>query len=126
VRIPLAFCVRLGFGRPGCFPSDHSINQVDEAPGKKRTFEDRGLERPELPVEETIAQIESCNAWMQLRDVGRDPEYRALLGKLIEEFRPRSEPIAPGLSAPRADIFISSPLGGHPKPAINRHLKTGN
>jgi Cupin-like domain len=91
------------------FRGDHSINQVEEAPGKKRTFVDRGLERPELSVEETIAQIESCNAWMQLRDVARDPEYRALLGQLIEEFRARSEPVAPGLSAPRADIFISSP-----------------
>ena len=28
------------------FRGDHSINQVDEAPGKKRTFVDRGLERP--------------------------------------------------------------------------------
>jgi hypothetical protein len=90
------------------FRGNHSINQVDDAPGK-RTFVDRRLERPELSVEETIAQIESCNAWMQLRDVARDPEYRALLGQLIEEFRVRSEPIAPGLSSPRADIFISSP-----------------
>jgi hypothetical protein len=32
------------------FRGDHSINQVDEAPGKKRTFVDRGLERPELSV----------------------------------------------------------------------------
>jgi hypothetical protein len=91
------------------FRGNHSINQVDEAPGRKRTFVDRGLERPELSVEETIAQIESCNAWMQLRDVARDRDYRALLGQLVEEFRVRSEPVAPGLSAPRADIFISSP-----------------
>jgi hypothetical protein len=95
------------------FRGDHAVNQVDTASsvgaGRKRTFVNRGLARPDLSPDETIAQIEGCNAWVQLRDVARDPDYRALLGTLIEEFRVRSEPVAPGLSAPRADIFISSP-----------------
>jgi hypothetical protein len=93
------------------FRGDHAINQVDDdtaAGAAKRTFLDRKLARPELSAVETIAQIESCNAWMQLRDVGADPEYAALLGELIAEFRPPSERVAPGLSAPRADIFVSS------------------
>src|SRR3954471_18494551 len=55
------------------FRGDHKINQVDdggaEAAVKKRTFIDRSLERPKLSAAETIAQIESCNAWLQLRDV---------------------------------------------------------
>jgi hypothetical protein len=93
------------------FRGDHAINQVDDAPGAaaaKRTFLDRQLARPALSAVETIAQIESCNAWMQLRDVGQDAEYAALLAQIIEEFRAPAESVAPGLSAPRADIFVSS------------------
>lgn len=93
------------------FRGNHAINQVDatEDMGAKRTFLDRKLDRPQLSAVETIAQIESCNAWMQLRHVGQDPEYEALLQQIIDEFRPPSERVAPGLSSPRADIFVSSP-----------------
>ena len=94
------------------FRGDHAINQVDIAAGPrgvKRTFVDRKLARPELSAVETIAQIESCRAWMQLRDVASDPEYATLLRTIIGEFRVPSERVAPGLSAPRADIFVSSP-----------------
>ena len=94
------------------FRGDLAINQVDasiDPNAPRRTFVDRRLARPALSAVETIAQIESCNAWMQLRNVGSDPEYASLLGQIIDEFRPLSERIAPGLSAPRADIFVSSP-----------------
>jgi hypothetical protein len=91
------------------FRGDHQINQVDETGGEKRTFIDRELARPTLSAAETVAQIESCNAWLQLRDVAADPEYARLLAEIIEEFRPYAERVAAGLSAPRADIFVSSP-----------------
>lgn len=104
------------------FRGDHQINQVDDdGPGQgsravaardestKRTFLDRQLSRPKLSASETIAQIESSNAWLQFRDVGADLEYAALLSQLIDEFRPYAERVAPGLSVPRADIFVSSP-----------------
>jgi hypothetical protein len=91
------------------FRGDHAINQVDDQSGEKRTFVDRKLARPELSPVETLAQIESCRAWMQLRDVGADPEYAALLASIVDEFRGPSERVASGLSAPRADIFVSSP-----------------
>lgn len=93
------------------FRADHPINQVDaDAPAlKKHTFVDRNLERPPLGVAETVARIESCNAWLQLRDVGKDPAYRELLHSLIAEFREHAEPLSPGLTGTRADIFISSP-----------------
>ena len=93
------------------FKGDHAINQADgdlEGGNVRRTFVDRQLARPDLSAVETIAQIESCRAWMQLRNVGADPEYAALLKQIIDEFRPVSERFAPGLSAPRADIFVSS------------------
>jgi hypothetical protein len=94
------------------FNGGHAINQVDAAAGRldaKHTFVDRKLSAPELSAVETISQIETCRAWMQLRDVGTDPEYAALLRQIIDEFRASSERVAPGLSAPRADIFVSSP-----------------
>jgi hypothetical protein len=93
------------------FKGDHSIDQVGATGAQKseRTFVGRQLARPELSAAETIAQIESCGAWMQIRDVGTDPEYAALLDELVDEFRASSERAAPGLSAPRADIFVSSP-----------------
>src|ERR1700761_5636716 len=91
------------------FKGDQAINQVDAGSNAKRTFIDRKLERPDLTPVEVLAQIESCRAWMQLRDVGVDPEYAALLSQIIDEFRDPSERVASGLSAPRADIFVSSP-----------------
>lgn len=94
------------------FRGDLDVNQADaggDAPAGKRTFLERKLARPPLSAVETVAAIESCNAWLQLRDVGRDPQYAQLLREIIDEFRPCAEAVAPGLSAPRADIFVSSP-----------------
>jgi hypothetical protein len=91
------------------FRGDHAINQAEAGSERKSTFVDRALARPDLSPEETLAQIESCRAWMQLRDVGADPEYAELLAQIIEEFRRPSEPVARGLTCPRADIFVSSP-----------------
>lgn len=90
------------------FRADHAINQVD--PGAdNRTFVKRDLARPELGIAETVARIESCNAWMQLRDVGKSPAYAALLSELIAEFAAHAERITPGITGARADIFVSSP-----------------
>ena len=92
------------------FKGEQSINVVRAGDDKaSRTFVGRQLARPDLSAVDTIAQIESSRAWMQLRDVGGDPEYAELLESLIKEFRPPSERVSPGLSAPRADIFVSSP-----------------
>ena len=101
------------FGHPILyFRGDLDINQADidqAAPSAKRTFFDRKLAQPKLSAVETVAQIESCNAWLQLRDIGRHPEYAELLAQLVAEFKPHAELVAPGLSAPRADVFVSSP-----------------
>jgi hypothetical protein len=98
------------------FRADHAVNQVDgdAVSGGKRTFVERGLERPSLSVAETVEQIEHCNAWMQLRDVGKDPAYAALLAQLFAEFRPFAEPLSPHMTAPRADVFVSSPYATTP------------
>jgi hypothetical protein len=98
------------------FRADHAIDQAAPAygaaaPGARpgRTFVTSNLARPDLPPERVVEQIESANAWMQLRGVGADPEYGALVRALLEEFRPYAEPLAPGISGLRADIFVSSP-----------------
>jgi hypothetical protein len=110
LRLPRLLELARSLGHPILyFRGDHAINQVDEGSAGKRTFIDRNLARPDLSAVETLAQIESCRAWMQLRDVGADPEYAALLECIIDELRGPVEPVSPGLSAPRADIFVSSP-----------------
>lgn len=101
------------------FRADHAINQVDQTSATdsgrlpqgrpQRTFVDRNLERPALSAEETVAQIESCNAWMQLRDVGVDPEYGELLNAIMSEFAGYAGARTPGITDVRADIFVSSP-----------------
>src|SRR6188474_1415414 len=60
------------------FRADHDINQAypragggeaeGGAPG--RTFVSRNLARPELSPDAVVEQIESCNAWMQIRNIG--------------------------------------------------------
>ena len=94
------------------FRGDHAINQVDaESAGRgmRRTFIDRQLAQPALAAPEVLEQIQSCGAWMHLRDVGTDPAYAALLAQLMEELRDPAQRMAPGISGPRADIFVSSP-----------------
>ena len=94
------------------FHGDHDINQVDQQVPSRlvhRTFVNRSLAAPELSVGKVVEQIESCNAWMQMRNVGADPTYGALIADLIDEFRPLAEPLAPKMCGVRGDIFVSSP-----------------
>jgi hypothetical protein len=93
------------------FRGDHSIDQTGASSeaGARRTFIDRNLARPALSAPEVLEQIETCGAWMHLRDVGTDPDYAALLKTLIDELCGPAERVAPGASNPRADIFVSSP-----------------
>jgi len=110
LQLPRLIQLAASLGHPILyFRGDHAINQVDEGSAEKRTFVARKLARPDLSPVETLAQIESCRAWMQLRDVAADPEYAELLGQIIAELKGPSELVATGLSAPRADIFVSSP-----------------
>lgn len=90
------------------FRGDHAINQADGS-ATRRTFIERGLARPALSAPEVLDQIETCGAWMHLRDVGTHEAYAALLKELISELRGPAERVAPGISRPRADIFVSSP-----------------
>jgi hypothetical protein len=91
------------------FRGDLAINQAVATGGARRTFIDKRLARPALTAPEVLEQIETCGAWMHLRDVGTNPAYAALLAQLMEELRDPAQQMAPGISGPRADIFVSSP-----------------
>lgn len=62
-----------------------------------------------LSVEETIRRIEECRSWMVLKYVENDPAYAQLLNECLEEIRPYSESITPGMMQPQAFVFVSSP-----------------
>ncbi|HJQ69209.1 MAG TPA: cupin-like domain-containing protein [Blastocatellia bacterium] len=61
-----------------------------------------------LSIEETIRQIEQCRSWMVLKFVEDDPEYRRLLDGCLDEVKPLSERVAPGMRQRQGFIFISS------------------
>ncbi|MFV0445591.1 MAG: cupin-like domain-containing protein [Planctomycetaceae bacterium] len=62
-----------------------------------------------LSAEETIRRIAECKSWIVLKYVEQDPEYGALLQECLREVRPHSEPIAPGMCAAQAFVFLTSP-----------------
>ena len=93
------------------FRGDHAINQVDDMPG-------RGCRKANVPGSATgppgtlggrddhaDRELQRLDAAARCRAGPRDSP---LLAQLIGEFRAPAESVAPGLSAPRADIFVSS------------------
>lgn len=65
--------------------------------------------RTGLSIVETIRRIEEHQSWMVLKNVERDPEYAALLDACLDEIRPHSEPLSPGMNRREGFIFITSP-----------------
>ena len=62
-----------------------------------------------LSPEETIRRIEECKSWLVLKYVENDPAYRDLLLGCLDEVRPFSEKIVPGMMQPQGFIFVTSP-----------------
>lgn len=62
-----------------------------------------------LSIEETIRRTEEQCSWMVLKNVHHDPAYGELLMNCLEDIKPHSEPLDPGMCDARAFIFISSP-----------------
>lgn len=60
------------------------------------------------PVE-TIRRIEECGAWIVLKDVERDPEYRAALHECLGEFAPFAAKATGRMHRRVGFIFLSSP-----------------
>jgi len=62
-----------------------------------------------LSAEETIRRIRDCKSWLVLKYVEQDHEYAQLLNECMEQLRPFTEPIAPGMVSPEAFVFVTSP-----------------
>jgi hypothetical protein len=62
-----------------------------------------------LSIQETICQIEECGAWMVLKFVEQDPEYRELMDACLDQLAVVSNSVEPGMCRREAFIFISSP-----------------
>ena len=69
----------------------------------------RQTPRNGLSIEETIRRIEECRSWLVLKYVERDPEYRELLDRCVDEVQALCDPPLPGIDQREAFIFISSP-----------------
>jgi hypothetical protein len=65
--------------------------------------------RHDLSPTEAIRSLHREPLWIYATQIERDPGYRALLHRCIEEIRPHSESIAPGLFNPQAFLIVSSP-----------------
>ncbi|MFO0967125.1 MAG: cupin-like domain-containing protein [Gemmataceae bacterium] len=65
--------------------------------------------RTGLSIEETVRRIAECKSWMVLKYVEHDPDYRALLGRCLDEVKVHSESLRPGMELPQAFIFLTSP-----------------
>ncbi|MGF7161917.1 hypothetical protein FHS85_003560 [Rhodoligotrophos appendicifer] len=62
----------------------------------------------DLPAAEVIASIESANAWLVIKNVETDPDYRRLLQGSIEDIRRSTGAAAEEMSDVRGFIFIAS------------------
>src|SRR5687768_13453804 len=61
--------------------------------------------RTGLSIEETIRRITDARSWMVLKRVETDDEYRRILDDCLDQIAP----LAPGMRARQAFVFISSP-----------------
>lgn len=62
----------------------------------------------DLPAPEVIRQIETANAWMVIKFVEEDPEYRALLTQFVEEANAAAGKTPGDYSDLQGFIFVSS------------------
>ena len=93
-------------------PPQHVIYHSGEIPPATTLY--TGAPRNGLSSEETIRQIEECQSWMVLRYVERDPDYRELIDRVLDEVEVYTEPLYPGMIQRQGFIFITSPLAVTP------------
>ena len=62
----------------------------------------------DLPAEEVIRTIEECNAWMVIKGVESDPEYRDLLHRFLGEVSTAAGDDVEPFSDLQAFLFVSS------------------
>lgn len=62
-----------------------------------------------LSAEETVRRIEECKSWMVLKNVERDPDYKALLDVCLDEVAEQTGGVMGGALKRQAFIFVTSP-----------------
>ena len=65
--------------------------------------------RTGLSVAETIERIETCQSWMVLKYIERDPEYKQLLDQCLNQVDGYASRCLSGLDTRAGFIFITSP-----------------
>lgn len=65
------------------------------------------IKPPTLPCKETILTVGERPAWVLLRQIQQDPPYAALLDELLDQIKPFSEPLRPGMFQREGFLFIS-------------------
>ncbi|MCA8999796.1 MAG: cupin-like domain-containing protein, partial [Planctomycetaceae bacterium] len=104
---------------------DHPLFQIERILELTKTLPEKNIEYNfgKLPVsvdhsqtpqnglspEETIRRIEECESWLVLKYVEQDPDYRQLLDECLQELRPHTEGITPGMTHPQSFVFVTSP-----------------
>jgi hypothetical protein len=63
---------------------------------------------PTLPCKETILAVGERPAWVLLRQIEHVPLYKTLVDELLDEIKPLSEQMRPGMVQREAFLFISS------------------
>jgi hypothetical protein len=86
-------------------PEDVEYNEGDLPYG----VEPDAVRRNGLSVQETIRRIEQCGSWMVLKNVDKDPAYRALLEEALGELASVVEPVTGEMLTRVGFIFVSSP-----------------
>ncbi len=79
-------------------------NSGDLEPGHK--YED--TPKVDLPIDDTIRQIENCHAWMVIKNVEQDPEYKAFIETCLNQVADRLPAGSEPLQDMQGFIFISS------------------
>ncbi len=93
-------------------PPEHVIYHSGEIRPETTLY--TGAPRTGLSSEETLKEIEESRSWMVLRYVEKDPEYRELIDRVLDEIQAYTETIDPGMLMRQAFIFITSPQGVTP------------
>ena len=79
-------------------------NSGDLEPGQ--AYED--TPKIDLSAEETIRQIKDCHAWMVIKNVEQDPEYKAFIKTCLDQVSERLPEGAEPLEDLQGFIFVSS------------------
>ena len=62
-----------------------------------------------MPIGDTIRNVETSGSWAVLKNIEQNPEYEALLLRLLAELKPHIEIKTGRMLRPQGYIFVSSP-----------------